>query len=64
MQEYLGRAITALAVTAMDEKWDTLLATEESQRLLEQMADEALAEIEADMARPILSADDGEIAPG
>ena len=33
--------------TEDDARWDALLATEESQRLLEKLADEALAEIEA-----------------
>lgn len=50
--------------TEDDARWDALLATEESQRLLEKMADEALSEIEAGQARPIVSAEDGEIAPG
>ncbi len=37
-----------------DARWDALLATEESQRLLEHMADEALAEIEAGLAESIV----------
>lgn len=45
-------------------RWDALLATNESQRLLEKLADEALADIQAGRARPIVFTDDGEIAPG
>jgi len=47
-----------------DARWDALLATEASQRLLEKMADEALAEIEAGKATPMVFAEDEEIAPG
>lgn len=47
-----------------DVRWDALLATDESQRLLEKMADEALAEIEAGMATPMVFLDDDEIGPG
>ena len=50
--------------TEEDARWDTLLATEESQRLLEKMAKEALSEIEAGQARPMVFSEDGEIAPG
>ena len=50
--------------TEDDARWDALLATEESQRLLEKLADEALAEIEAGKARPMVFTEDGEIAPG
>ena len=49
--------------TIDDARWNALLVTEESQRLLEKMADEALSEIEAGQARPIVFAEDGEIAP-
>jgi len=45
-------------------RWDTLLATDESQRLLEKMADEAWADIQAGRARPMVFTEDGEIAPG
>ena len=49
--------------TEDDARWDALLATEESQRLLENMADEVLSEIEAGQARPMVFAEDKEIAP-
>jgi len=50
--------------TEDDARWDALLATEASQRLLEKLADEALAEIEAGKAQPMVFTEDGEIAPG
>jgi len=50
--------------TEDDARWDALLATEESQRLLEKMADEAVSEIEAGQARPMVFTEDGEIVPG
>jgi len=53
-----------LAEGEADARWDALLETEESQRLLEKMADEALAEIQAGLARPMIFTEDGEIAPG
>jgi len=45
-------------------RWDALLATDASQRLLEKMADEAWAEIQAGHARPMVFTADEEIAPG
>jgi len=45
--------------TEDDARWDALLATEESQRLLEKLADEALSEIEAGQARPMYSPSSG-----
>ena len=47
-----------------DARWETLLATEESQRLLETMADEAWVEIRAGLATPVELTDNGKIAPG
>ena len=51
-------------IAAENAQWDALLATDESQRLLEKMADEAVAEIQAGKARPMVFTEDGEIAPG
>ena len=51
-------------ISAENARWDTLIATDESQRLLEKMADEALAEIKAGRARPLNFTKDDEIAPG
>jgi len=52
------------AFTEGDACWDALLATEGAQCLLEKMADEALSEIEAGHARPMVSAEDGESLKG
>lgn len=54
---------SAEEIAAEDERWDALLATDESQRMLEKMADEALAEIQSGRARPRVFAEDGEITP-
>jgi len=51
-------------IAADNARWDALLATEEAQRLLEKMADEALADMRAGRARPMIFTEDGEIAPG
>lgn len=51
-------------VVAENARWDTLLATDKSQRLLEKMADEALADIQAGCARPMVFTEEGEITPG
>lgn len=50
--------------SAANARWDALFATEESQRLLERMADDALAEIRAGRARPMAFDENGEIIPG
>jgi hypothetical protein len=50
--------------TEENARWDTLLATDESQRLLERLADEAVADIQAGHAKPIVFTEDGEIAAG
>ena len=47
-----------------DARWDALLASDESQNLLDQLADEVLAEIQAGQSRPMIFTEDGEIAPG
>lgn len=51
-------------IAAENARWDKLWATDESQRLLEKMADEALADIQAGHARPMVFTKKGEIAPG
>ena len=51
-------------VELLDElHWEDLLAGDRSQQLLEKMADEALAEIEAGQARPMAFTGEGEIEP-
>ena len=47
-----------------DARWDSLLATDESQQMLERMADAALLDIQAGHAKPMVFRHDGEIAPG
>jgi hypothetical protein len=56
-----GKTGEGEAYTEDDARWDALLATEESQRLLEKMADEALSEIEAGQARPTSVKNGGEL---
>ncbi|MEW5985197.1 MAG: hypothetical protein AB1791_01025 [Chloroflexota bacterium] len=51
-------------ITADNARWDALLASDESQRLFEKMADEVMAEIQAGNVRPMIFTEDGEIAPG
>jgi elongation factor P--beta-lysine ligase len=50
---------TGEEIVAENEQWDTLLAADESQRLLEQMADEVLAEIQAGRAKPMIFTEAG-----
>ncbi len=52
------------ASTEENARWDMLLATDDSQRLLERLADEAIADIQAGCAKPIVFTKDGEIAAG
>ncbi len=49
-------------VTKNDTHWDALFASDESQFFLDKMADEAMAEIRAGKARPIIFTNDGELA--
>ncbi len=63
-ESMLDKEMSEEQISAENERWDALLATEESQRLLEKMADEALAEIQAGRARPMAFTEDGEITPG
>jgi hypothetical protein len=51
-------------IDAADAEWKALLATEESQQLLEKMADEAWAQIQDGQAKPMVLTEDGEIVPG
>ncbi len=52
------------AIEADNACWDALLATDESQALLEQLADEALAEYRAGKTKPMAFTDDGRLVPG
>jgi hypothetical protein len=51
-------------VEADNAAWDALLATDESQNLLDTLADEALAEHRAGHTRPMTFSIDGRIKPG
>ena len=62
--DLLDRDESEEEIAAENARWDALLARDESQRLLEKMADEALADIQAGHARPMVFTEDGEIAPG
>jgi len=44
--------------------WDALMATDEAQDLLEQLAQEAMAEYRAGKARPMAFTPEGRIIPG
>lgn len=63
-EELLDADETEDDIAAADARWDALLASDESQRLLEKLADEALAQINAGHAKPIAFTDKGELAPG
>jgi len=51
-------------IEADNDQWDTLLATDESQALLERLAQEALAEHRLAKTKPMLFSDEGRIMPG
>jgi len=59
----LGEDGSEEEIAVENAQWDALLATDESQCLLENMADEALADIQAGRARPMVFTEEGEIAP-
>ncbi len=52
------------AIEADNARWDALLSTDESQALLERLADEALAELRSGKTRPMAFTDDGRLVPG
>ena len=49
--------------TESDVRWDELLTSEGGQFALDKLADEALAEIRAGKATPIIFAENGELSP-
>lgn len=51
-------------IDADNDQWDTLLTTDESQVLLERLAEEALAEHRLAKTKPMLFSDEGRIMPG
>lgn len=52
---------TEACIPTENDKWDTLLATDEAQQLLEKMADEAFHEIRAGRAKPMLFTENGQL---
>ena len=64
MSEDLLEEEDAAIVEAENAQWDALLATDEAQALLEQLANEALAEDQAGRTRPMAFDDEGRIVPG
>lgn len=63
-EELLDEEKNEEEIAAENVRWDALLASDESQRLLKKMADEVLAETQAGNVRPMIFTEDGEIAPG
>ena len=51
-------------IEAENVRWDALLATDEAQRVLERLANEALAEHRAGRAKSMAFSDEGRILPG
>jgi hypothetical protein len=51
-------------IEADNAQWDTLLATDEAQMLLDKLADEAFTEHKAGKTRPMAFTHEGRIAPG
>jgi hypothetical protein len=51
-------------IEADNARWDALLETDEAQALLENLADEALAEHRAGKTKPMAFSDEGRIVPG
>jgi CRISPR/Cas system-associated protein Csm6 len=64
LSEKLTQGEAMAEIEADNAQWDALLATDESQDLLEKMAAEALAEHQAGRTRPMTFDKKGEIAPG
>ncbi len=63
LTEQLLEEETSVEIEADNAQWDALLATNESQTLLEQLAAEALTEHRADKTKPIAFNEDGRIVP-
>ena len=64
LTEKLTQAETAAALEDDNARWDALLATDESQSLLEKLANEALGEHRAGKTKPMTINNAGQIAPG
>ena len=64
LTEELVQEESIAEVEADNARWDALLATDEAQVLLEELADEALAEHRAGKTRAMTFDDEGRIVPG
>lgn len=64
LSERLTQEENISEIEADNDQWDTLLATDESQALLERLAQEALAEHRLAKTKPMLFSDEGRIMPG
>jgi hypothetical protein len=64
MSEELMQEEDMAEIEADNARWDTLLATDEAQALLEKLTDEALAEHRACKTKPMAFNDEGRIVPG
>ena len=56
--------INETEIAAENERWDALLATPESQDLLDKLAEEALAEQQSGQTKEMRFTDEGRITPG
>lgn len=64
LNEELIREETQADMEADNTRWETLLATDESQTLLKKLANEALEEHRSGKTRPLAFDDEGRITPG
>lgn len=64
LAEWLIQEESSAEIEADNARWDTLLATDDAQTLLENLANEALAEHRAGETRPMIFDDEGQITPG
>ncbi|MFO1423203.1 MAG: hypothetical protein U1F70_06045 [Candidatus Competibacteraceae bacterium] len=51
-------------IEADNDRWDALLSTDEAQKLLERLAEEALAEHRLAKTKPMIFSNEGRIMPG
>jgi hypothetical protein len=64
LSEELAQEEDIAEVEADNARWDALLATDKSQAVLKNLADEALAEHRAGKTKPMTFSDEGRIVPG
>ncbi len=64
LNDELFQEEVAADIEADNERWDALLATEASQTMLAQLANEALSDYRAGKAKPIVFDEEGRMRPG